>query len=104
MQVQIFTSTSLTEPISLKCGILQGDTCAPYLFVLCLDYVLRQALPKECESNGFTYEPRQSSQHPAKTLTDTDFADDIALLSQSIAGAQKMLLDVEREASTVLLG
>ena len=100
-QVQILTSAGLTEPISLTCGVLQGDTCAPYLFVLCLDYVLRQALPKESESYGFTYEPRQSSRHPAKTLTDTDFADDIALLSQSIAGAQKMLLDVEREASIV---
>ena len=31
----------------------------------------------------------------------TDFADDIALLSQSFAGMQKVLLDVEREASIV---
>ena len=42
-----------------------------------------------------------SSRHPAKTLTDIDFADDIALLSQSVFGAQNMLLDIEREAATI---
>ena len=46
-QVQISTAAGLTEPINLTCKVLQGDTCAPNLFVLCLDYVLRQALPKE---------------------------------------------------------
>lgn len=80
-QVQILTSAGLTEPISLTCGVLQGNICAPYLYVMCLDYVLRQALRKESDSYGFTYEPRQRSQHPAKTLTNTDFANDIILLS-----------------------
>lgn len=56
---------------------------------------------KEPKSYSFTYEPRQSSRYPAKTITHTDFADDIALLSQSFAAVQKVRLDVERKASIV---
>ena len=26
-------------------GVLQGDTLAPYLFIICLDYVLRMSMP-----------------------------------------------------------
>ena len=34
-------------------------------------------------------------------ITNTNFADDATLLSQSITGAQKMLLDIERETATI---
>ena len=30
-----------TEYFDIVAGILQGDTVAPYLFIICLDYVLR---------------------------------------------------------------
>lgn len=33
---------------------------------------------------GFTFGPRHSRRHPAKVLSDTDFADDIVLLSNTI--------------------
>ena len=44
----LYTNTSLTimtpdgetEPIDISAGILQGDTLAPFLFILVLDYVL----------------------------------------------------------------
>ena len=30
-----------TEFFDILAGVLQGDTLAPFLFVICLDYVLR---------------------------------------------------------------
>ena len=30
-----------TEYFDIIAGVLQGDTLAPYLFIICLDYVLR---------------------------------------------------------------
>ena len=42
--------------------------------------------------------PRQSLRHPAVHLTDADFVDDIALISQSLANAQSLLRSLE-EAS-----
>ena len=33
-----------TAPIDIKAGILQGDTLAPFLFIMVVDYVLRMSL------------------------------------------------------------
>ena len=32
-------------------GVLQGDTLAPYLFIICLDYVLRTSIDKIKENS-----------------------------------------------------
>ena len=37
---------------------------------------------------GFTFSPRHSRRHHAKVLSDTDFADDIVLLSTTINQAR----------------
>ena len=37
------------------------------------------------------YRPRKSSRHPDLFITDADFADDIALLSDSLTNAQALL-------------
>ena len=37
---------------------------------------------------GFTFGPRHSRRHPAKVLGDTDFTDDIVLLSNTIYQAR----------------
>ena len=31
-----------TDFFDIIAGVLQGDTLAPYLFIICLDYVLRR--------------------------------------------------------------
>ncbi len=41
-----------TEYFDIVAGIRQGDTLAPYLFIICLDYVLRTSIDKIRE-NGF---------------------------------------------------
>ena len=35
-----------TEYFDIVAGVLQGDTLAPYLFIICLDYVLRTSIDK----------------------------------------------------------
>ena len=81
-------------------GVLQGDKLAPFVFIIVLDYALRQAL-KEHEDLGFTITPRKSRRIGPVTLSDLDFADDIALLSDNIIEAQELLSRVESECEKV---
>ena len=50
-----------TEYFDIVAGVLQEDTLAPYLFIICLDYVLRTSIDK-IKENGF--EPTG----PSKTI------------------------------------
>ena len=50
---------------------------------------------------GFTISPRRSQSQSGVTLTDLDFADDIALLSDKIEQAQSILSRVQRECQKV---
>ncbi|KAI8494389.1 hypothetical protein Bbelb_276150 [Branchiostoma belcheri] len=59
-------------------GVLQGDTLAPYPFVIVLDFIMRQTLGERETDFGFELESRKSSRHPAVVVNDLDFADDIA--------------------------
>jgi len=82
----------------VQTGVLQGDTLAPFLFIIVLDYVLLGSMTPEF---GLTLKRRQSSRHPAVFLTDLDFADDIALLSDTIKKAQVLLSALECAAKEV---
>ncbi len=44
----------------------------------CLHYVLRTSIDKIRE-NGFELTKKRSRRYPAKTITDADYADDIAM-------------------------
>ena len=59
-------------------GVLQGDTLAPYLFIICLNYVLRTSTDSMKE-NGFTLAIARR-QYSAQTTTDAYYGDDISLL------------------------
>ena len=71
-------------------GVLQGYTLALYLFIICLDYVLRTSIDKRKE-NGFELTKKRSRRYPAKAITDTDYADDIAILANAPAQAETLL-------------
>ena len=53
------------------------------------------------EDLGFTLKPRRSRRHPAITITDMDYADDLATISDCIADAQKILTEIESAAAQV---
>ena len=56
-----------TEYFDIVAGVLQGDTLAPYLFIICLDYVLRTLIDK-IKENGFELTKKRSRSYPAKQL------------------------------------
>lgn len=100
-QAVVLSPDGETDAFEILAGVLQGDTLAPYLFVIVLDYVMRTAIGEMGDSLGFTITPRRSRRHPAEVLTDLDFADDIALLSDTLSQAQDLLTRVESAAATV---
>ena len=83
---QVLSPGGDTEFFDILSGVLQGDTLAPYLFIVALDYAMRQAIGNE-SNPGFTLDRSRSRRHPAKVICDTDFADDIALLSNTLEQA-----------------
>ena len=70
------------------------------MFIIALDYALRLAINGREEELGFTLVPRQSRRVPVM-VTDLDFADDIALISDTAEKARELLLTVERECNKI---
>ena len=96
-KARVLSPDGETELFEIVAGVLQGDTLAPYLFAIVLDYAMRKALEGKEEELGFKLERRRSRRHPPVTITDIDFADDIALIAEEIEQAQEMLGRVEVE-------
>ena len=90
-----------TDYFEIHRGVLQGDTLAPFLFVIALDYAMRSAISGKDEELGFTLFPRKSRRVPPVMITDLSFADDIALLSDSVVKAGKLLKAVETECKRI---
>ena len=61
-----------------------ADTLALYLFIICLDYVLRTSIDRMKE-NVFKLTKERSRRYPAQTITNTDCVNDIALLANTPA-------------------
>ena len=99
-KVKVRSPDGDTEYFNIVAGVLQGDTLAPYLFIICLDYVLRTSIDKIRE-NGFELTKKRSRRYPAKTITDADYADDIAKLANTPDLAETLLHSLERAAAGI---
>jgi hypothetical protein len=89
-----------TDFFNITAGVLQGDTIAPYLFIICLDYVLRKAVDSHSEL-GFTLSKSKSRRYPAIKLTDVDYADDLAVTADYLIDATILLHHIEEVASEI---
>ena len=87
-----------TDYFDIVVGVLQGDTLAPYLFIICLDYVLIISIYKTKE-NGFELTKKSSRRYPAKTITD--YTNDIAILANTPAQAETLLHSLERAVAGI---
>ena len=67
---RVITEDGLTEAFHILAGVLQGDTLAPYLFVITVDYIMLKAT--ENDDFGFTLHSRRSRRYPEIKVTDTD--------------------------------
>ena len=83
-----------TPFFKITTGVLQGDTIAPFLFIICLDYVLRNSL-KDIENLGLIITERKSRRYPATRVTNIEYADDIAITTNSIEEANTILHQIE---------
>ena len=100
-KAKVITSDGETDYFNISTGVLQGDTLAPFLFAIFLDYALRKAIEGKEEELGFHLSRRRSRRISPIVLTDLDFVDDIALISQEIDSAQRLLTNVEVETKNV---
>ena len=94
-KVKVRSPDGDTEYFDIVAGVLQGDTLAPILFIICLDYVLRTSI-NNIRENGYVLTKKRSRRYPAKTITDADYADDIALLANTPNHAETLLHSLER--------
>ena len=101
MKVKVCSPDANTD-FDIVVGVLQGDTWAPYLFIICLDYVLRTSIDL-IKENGFTIKKARDRQYPAEIITDADYANDIVLLSNTPAQAKSLLHSLEQAAVGIKL-
>ena len=99
-KAKVISPDGETELFDIVAGVLQGDTLAPLLFITVLDYVLRISMDTN-NTKGLLLKPRASSRHPAQHLTDLDFADDLAIPSDTISDAESLLHSLEEAAAYV---
>jgi exonuclease III len=92
-RARVRTEDGATDLFDTTAGVLQGDTLAPFLFVLILDFVLRTAFPDN--TDFFEWRPRQGTRtrttRAALYVGILAFADDLALLAPDAAAAQRLI-------------
>ena len=96
----VITPIGLTEYFKITAGIFQGDTLAPLLFIIVIDYILRKTF-KTTTDQGIEILPRQGSRQPAENIKDLSYADDVTLLAQSLENAEQLLIKLEKAAAQV---
>ena len=96
-KVKVCSPDGDTDYFDIVAGVLQGDTLAPYLFIICLDYVLRTSIDK-IKENSFELTKKRSRRYPAKTITDADY---IVILANTPVQAETLLHTLERTATGI---
>ena len=100
-RAKVISPDGETDFFQIISGVLQGDTLAPYLFVIVLDHVMCNIFNGKEEEFGFKLHRRRSSRIKPVTVTDLDFADDLAITTEDIKQAQEIMLRLEIEAEKV---
>ena len=98
MKVKVCSPDGDTYYFDIVAGVLQGDTLAPYLLIISLDYVLRTSI-NIMKDNSFKMAKNRSRSYPTQIITDGDYADGIALLANTRAQTENLLHSLERAAA-----
>ena len=70
-KVKVHSPDGDTEYFDMVARVLLGFTLAPYLFIICLDFVFWTSIDKIRE-NIFEVTKKRSKRYLAKTITDAD--------------------------------
>ena len=80
----------------MSTGVLQGDVLAPFLFIIVIDYVMKNSE----KDYGFITHPRRSSRHLLQRFNDLECADEIAIFESSQERAQEQLTECSKTKET----
>ena len=100
MKVKVCSPDGDTDYFHIVAGVLQGDTLAPYIFIIYQDYVLRTSSDK-MKDNGFKLTKERSRRYLAQTIQDVDYADDISLLANTPTQAETLLHSLKWAAAGI---
>ena len=89
-----------TDYFNIVADVLQGDTLAPYLFIICLDCMLRMSIDI-MKDDGFNLTKERSRRYPSQTIMDVDYTDDIVLLANTPAQAETRPHDLKWAAAGI---
>ena len=89
-----------TDYFGIVEGVLQGDTLALYLFIICLVYMLGTSIDKT-KANRFEKTKERIRRYHVHTISDVEYADDIALLAKASAMTEALLLSLEGSAAGI---
>ena len=64
-KVKVRSPDGDTDDFDIVAGVLQGDTFVPYLFIICLDDVLRTSIDK-IKENSFELKKKEAEGTPQK--------------------------------------
>ena len=100
MKVKVHSLDVATDFFDIVAGVLQKDMLAPYLLIICLDYVLWTSIDLMKE-NGFTLAKARSRWYKVWTIADTDYDDNIVLLANTPTKAESLLHSLEKAAGGI---
>ena len=99
-KVKVCSPDGDTDFFDSVTGVLQRDTLVPYLFIICLDYILRTSIDLMKE-NGSTLAKAKSRWYSAQMIMDVDYVDDIALLANTPTQGESLLHSLEQAAGYI---
>ena len=99
-KVKVRSPDGDTDFFDIITGVLQGDISAPYLFIICLDYVV-PTLINLMKENGLPLEKVRSRRYAAQMNTDADYTDDIAILANTPTQAESLQYSLDRAAGGI---
>ena len=82
--------------------VLTPNGATDSFFIIIVDYILHILLDP-INNHGLTLQERKSTHHSSKHITDLDYADNIALLSDQIENAEILLQSLVTAAHKVAL-
>ena len=96
-KVKVLSPDGDTDYFDIVAGVLQGDTLAPCLFIICLDFMLRTLIDK-IKENGFELTKKRSRRYPAKIITNAIY---ITILANTPTQAKTLLHSLEQAAAGI---
>ena len=86
-KISIAHGEESTKFVPVERGVLQGDPCSPLIFNMCFNPLMKMVTQEKYEQLGYLWGPT-AELHSRSWL---QFADDTALISHDIRGAQALL-------------